>query len=243
MVKKKERFIIWHIIVCIFCFIFVSPLTGMISFAMSENMAAVSSNLNSVDLAGLEGKNYSNIVLFAYFQDQSEGASYFSDTANVNKILDIYNGSHGRSFTNYMSTISYGKFQVMNVFPQYDAENGTINAARLAINSSEAMNGNIDSGILSQVLANVELEESYLDLNEDGIVDNITLILQDGSGADVSTSVSFYPHKGNYPVEKQIAGKRLGTYNVLNTYRLLDSVLADESGLIAHEFFTFSGLP
>lgn len=243
MVKKNERFTICYIITCIFCFIFLSPLAGMTSFAMPENAATESVNLNSADLADLEGKNYSNIVLFAYFQDQPDGAAYFSDTTKVSKILDMYNGSHGRSFTNYMSTISYGKFQVMNVFPQYDAEDGTINAARLTINSSDAMNGNIDSSILSQVLSSVDLEESYLDLDKDGMVDNITVILQGGSGTNVPTSVSLYPHKGNYPEQKQIAGKWLGTYNVLNTYRLLDSFLAEESGLIAHEFLHSLGYP
>ena len=63
-------------------------------------------------------KDYANVVVFAYFKGDAEGASYFQ--TNRAKILGLYDGAKNRSFTNYLSAVSYGKLRVKNYFPQDD---------------------------------------------------------------------------------------------------------------------------
>lgn len=57
-----------------------------------------------------DAKDYANVVVFAYFKGDAEGASYFQ--TNRAKILGLYDGAKNRSFTNYLSAVSYGKLRV-----------------------------------------------------------------------------------------------------------------------------------
>lgn len=69
-------------------------------------------------------QDFANVVLFAYFEDE-EHPDYFNEPSVLDgsktaaeHIQWFYDGAYGRSFTNYMNTISGGKFQVHNIFPQ-----------------------------------------------------------------------------------------------------------------------------
>ena len=67
-------------------------------------------------------QNFANVVLFAHFRgdNASADAKFFVD--NRDKIIKLYDGSYGRSLTNYLKTISYDKFHVKNIFPQDDGQ-------------------------------------------------------------------------------------------------------------------------
>ena len=77
---------------------------------------------NAVYAKASEAKeeNFANIVLFAHFagENSKQDAKYFEE--NRNEIIKLYDGTHGRSATNYLNTISYGKFHLKNIFPQDD---------------------------------------------------------------------------------------------------------------------------
>ena len=190
---------------------------------------------------GTAGKDFANVVLFVYFNDQQN--DYFTDPAKAKKLYDIYNGSYGRSFTNYLRTISYGQFEVLNVIPQYDSASQTIRAVQVPYSTSQALGGNIDSGIIEAALQGVSLDSSCIDLNADGFIDNVTIVMQGGSGETESGSVSYHAHKSDYPGTMTVSGKHIGTYNMLSTYRLADQTVPAGSGVAIHEFLHSLGYP
>ncbi len=159
--------------------------------------------------------------------------------------MEFYDGTYGRSFKNYMSTISDGQFIIQNVFPQWDDASKTVDALELPFKKSEAESGNIDYSIVKYVAENSSLpEDAVVDYDNDGLIDNLTIILQGGTTYDyASTMPSLYPHQSSYPGASSLGGKRISAYNMLNTERLLDSSLADQSGLICHEFLHTLGYP
>lgn len=77
---------------------------------------------NAVYAKASEAKeeNFANIVLFAHFagENSEQDKKYFEE--NRNEIIKLTDGTHGRSATNYLNTISYGKFHLKNIFPQDD---------------------------------------------------------------------------------------------------------------------------
>lgn len=188
-------------------------------------------------------QEFANVVLFAHFSDApEEDAQYFRD--NTNRIMDIYEGDHGRSFTNYMKTISYDKFQVYNIFPQY--KNGVIESYGLSMSEKEAQTKNIDTQIIKELIEHIPgIEDQIVDYDHDGSIDNLTVIINgkldvDAKGAAIPT---MHPHKSNYPGTDRWSNKRIGTYNVLNTYGLMEGSLPAESGVVAHEFLHSLGYP
>ena len=163
-------------------------------------------------------QEFANVVLFAHFSDApEEDAQYFRD--NTNRIMDIYEGDHGRSFTNYMKTISYDKFQVYNIFPQ--CKNGVIESYGLSMSEKEAQTKNIDTQIIKELIEHIPgIEDQIVDYDHDGSIDNLTVIINgkldvEAKGAAIPT---MHPHKSNYPGTDRWSNKRIGTYNVLNTY-------------------------
>lgn len=180
------------------------------------------------------GKNFANLVIFAYFQDQADGESFFQDPANAKKLWDLYEGSSGRSVKNYISTVSYGKVQVLNVLPQYDSASGTIHAVCLSGSASTAQTQNIDTEIVREALAGVNVDGSILDLNRDGILDNVTVILKGGEDRENENSnVSYASHKSDYSGSLQAFGIQVSPYNMQNTDRVLGG---GGSGVLIHEF-------
>lgn len=186
-------------------------------------------------------REFANVVLFAHFNGDTGAAKYFED--NSAELIRLYDGSQGRSVTNYLNTISYGKFHLKNVFPQY--QNGIINSYELpaGINEDDAYAGNIDAQIISAMIQNIGATSETIDYDGDGYIDNITIILLGGSREESNSGVSTYVcHKSDYAEAASWSGKRLGTYNMLNTYVILGTDTSDktrmgsESGVIAHEF-------
>lgn len=97
-------------------------------------------------------RDFANVVLFVHFSgtNASSDASYFADKGNRDKIISYYNGTHGRSMTNYLKTVSYGKFQIHNIFPQDDGTK--ITSCQVTVTEKEAQEKNVDSVIIEQVL-------------------------------------------------------------------------------------------
>ena len=187
--------------------------------------------------------NYANVVLFAYFSDDAEGASYFE--TNRDKIISLYEGNKNRTLTNYMKAVSYNNLRLKNYFPQ---DNGTkITAYELSITEAfAASQGNVDTVIIGELIQNIPgLQDVTVDYNGDGYIDNLTVILRVSDDADVSGS-SFVSHHSTYPTSASYSGKTIGHYNVVNTQSLLgksDSLLKQEAGVLAHEFLHGLGYP
>lgn len=191
-------------------------------------------------------RNFANVVLFAHFKGDTKAAKYFED--NSAELMKLYDGPQGRSVTNYLNTISYGKFHLKNVFPQY--KNGVITSYELAGYESD-YKGKSDARIISEMIQGIGATSEVIDYDGDGYIDNLTIILLCGSkaDADVDDSDIYVCHKSNYSGASW-SGKGIGTYNMLNTYSILGTDTSDKtqilsagSGVIAHEFLHSLGYP
>lgn len=187
-------------------------------------------------------KDFANIVLFAHFSGENaqEDAAFFTNKENRDKIINYYNGTHGRSMTNYLKTVSYGKFQIHNIFPQDDGTK--ITSYGLSMSEKDAQSKNIDSSIIEEIIKSVpEIQGQIVDYDGDGMIDNLTVVMKgvppSGSSSVVPTLVS---HKSDFPDPNvKLYGKNIGTYNMLSTERILDQ----QSGVIIHEFLHSLGYP
>ena len=181
-------------------------------------------------------KNYANVVFFTYFNGDLEGKKYMED--NYKTIMEYYNGSSETSVKNYLKNISYNNFHLYNLFPQIN--DSTFIPIELSITEDDANNSNYDSIIISDVLKKYPNVSGTIDYDNDGIVDNLTIILRNKADNAGSNS-SLVSHKSDYPGGNDItlSNKSLGTYNMLNTY----SIRNTKSSVIIHEFMHSLGYP
>lgn len=186
-------------------------------------------------------RDFANVVLFAYFQGDDAGRAYFENPTARNKIINnVYGTAQSHSFTNYMSTISYGKFNVKNIFPQ---DNGTsIAALEVPVTEADAAMMNCDPAIIQELIGKIPgIQNQIVDYDGDGYIDNLTVVLHSTKEAGDTTSTTLHPHKADYPGNATWSGKRIGSYNMLNTKRM-DS-MSGGVGLVAHEFLHSLGYP
>ena len=181
-------------------------------------------------------RNYANVVFFTYFNGDLEGKKYMED--NYKTIMEYYNGSSETSVKNYLENISYNNFHLYNLFPQIN--DSTFIPIELSITEDDANNSNYDSIIISDVLRKYPNVSGTIDYDNDGIVDNLTIILRNKADNAGSNS-SLVSHKSDYPGGNDItlSNKSLGTYNMLNTY----SIRNTKSSVIIHEFMHSLGYP
>ena len=181
-------------------------------------------------------RNYANVVFFTYFNGDLEGKKYMED--NYKTIMEYYNGSSETSVKNYLENISYNNFHLYNLFPQIN--DSTFIPIELSITEDDANNSNYDSIIISDVLKKYPNVSGAIDYDNDGIVDNLTIILRNKADNAGSNS-SLVSHKSDYPGGNDItlSNKSLGTYNMLNTY----SIRNTKSSVIIHEFMHSLGYP
>ena len=181
-------------------------------------------------------RNYANVVFFTYFNGDLEGKKYMED--NYKTIMEYYNGSSETSVKNYLKNISYNNFHLYNLFPQIN--DSTFIPIELSITEDDANNSNYDSIIISDVLKKYPNVSGTIDYDNDGIVDNLTIILRNKADNAGSNS-SLVSHKSDYPGGNDItlSNKSLGTYNMLNTY----SIRNTKSSVIIHEFMHSLGYP
>lgn len=177
-----------------------------------------------------ENKKETNIVLFGYFNNYTadEANEYYK--TNLASIMKIIDGSNGRSFKNYIKSISYGKLEIENIFPQYSG--GNIVPVNVGVSEDDANVMNYDVSVIDALLSNMpSIADKIVDKDGDGYVDNVMLIVMNKTNEAVS-GTTLVPHKGDYTGSTEINNKKIGTYNMFGTYRLLN----EKTGLVAHEF-------
>ena len=161
---------------------------------------------------GKQPEEFANVVLFAHFaDDENVATAYFSDPENKKEILEIYDGAHGRSFTNYLNTVSYGQFQIKNIFPQAGGDGQGISSYKLPMSRSEAKD-DIDVTIIGELVkADLVPRDAMVDYNGDGLIDNLTVILY----SDTDSGRTLTSHHAYYP-----GGNGIGHYTMFTTYSL-----------------------
>lgn len=181
-----------------------------------------------------EKEQFANVVLFAYFKGDTEGRDYLIN--NTQNMLEMYNGTGELSVKGYLNKISYGKFELKNIFPQYDGNK--IIPYELPCSIDGLDKNNLDYTIIHSLITSISDIKDKLDYNNDGFIDNFSIVLKGGSSS-VESNSTLVSHKSDYGSDESWSGKRIGTYNMLNTYSIENS----GAGVIAHEFMHSLGYP
>lgn len=175
-----------------------------------------------------------NLVFFAQFADYN--GNFMEDNNYTDTFIDMCNDtSNIKSFSGYINAISYGQTQTKCYFPQY--ENNIITPYQLK-HSKEDYTSQFN--ISSEVILNVDVpEETPLDGNNDGLIDNIIIVIE---GSSQSTDDILWPCKFD-EYGYTINGLGTSTVNLHNTYSLFESIISGGAGVLCHEFLHSLGYP
>ncbi len=174
-----------------------------------------------------------NIVLFAQFEDT---ASYNFMDGRVEEIEEMCSRTDTvRSLAGYINTISYGQMNTVCHFPQL--ENGSITPYQFSQDESAYLNAELAA---IEAVENIAVpEDTPLDGNDDGVVDNIILIV-DASAEN--TDSLFWPcafHLNGL----EINGKSTGMMNLHNSSSIFENFVSGGAGVLCHEFMHSIGYP
>ncbi len=207
-----------------------------------------SANLGSITTQAATTR-MANVVLFVDFADTDHsehgdnliGECYLENPATTIELFDG-NDSVNTGMKQYLDTISYGQLELVNIFPQYDAVSNTITPYTVSGNASDYAGGTA-SVLLSEVLEKLEASGTLTedaDLNDDGIVDNITLVVAytalDEEGNDI-----FVSHKASVGGIMTLGDLKVNDYNLVTESGAYLGL--QQSGLLIHEFMHTLGYP
>lgn len=207
-----------------------------------------------------------NLVVFVKFADDTRdiyNANYDSGSSQRNnwdlikKMYDYsldhdytYNADYDDSFKNYIATISEGKVNVTNYFPQQYADGTGVTTYTLANSKASYTDG---SQIVTEVMAalgNGSISTSGLDVSnlshiENGVMDSLMVVVQ---GASSGEDDAIHPHKAQYGGLETVLGLRVCNYVILPSDSLVTADASYEGapaaqGVIAHEFLHVLGFP
>lgn len=184
--------------------------------------------------SGKASEDFANVIFFAYFKGDTEGKDFLIN--NFDNYKNIYSGEGELTVRGYLNKVSYGQFNLVNVFPQY--KGNTLVPVELSCSADGLENENMDYIIIQNIINSVPEISDNLDYNNDGFIDNFSIILKGGSASAASNS-TLVNHKSDYAGDDTWSGKRLGSYNMLNTYGITNN----GTGMITHEFMHSLGYP
>ncbi len=181
--------------------------------------------------------NFANLVLFVQFP---ETKGNFMTSAYTDKAVRYYTDTtYPKSLVSYMNTISYGMFHVETYIPQLF--NNVIQP--IVLDNSRTFYTD-DHAVSKEVLGKAKTliqANTNLDFDNDGFVDNITLIFAGDSGERLTT---FYAHKFSYDAPDDLFNnKSVGTINIQMGDDLFGTSTLSGPGVIAHEFMHSLGYP
>lgn len=174
-----------------------------------------------------------NIVLFAQFDD-TEGYNFMDN--RVEEIEEMCSKTDtNRSLSGYIETVSYGQMNVECHFPQL--ENGVITPYNFMQDESSYLNAELAA---IEAVENIAVpEDTPLDGNNDGYVDNIILIV-DASAEN--TDSLFWPCAFSLN-GLDINGKSTGMINIHNSTSIFENYVSGGAGVLCHEFMHSIGYP
>lgn len=192
--------------------------------------------------AGTAAVQTANVVVVVEFADttHTDHSEYSCLSKNPSSLVDSFNGEYIRSMKNYLSAVSNGRLQVSNLFPQYHEAGGALQGYKLpheeAYYVAQGMK-NIGTAIIQDILGELQRDLSArndLDLEKDGEIDNLTLVLPSNSAGKAPVD----SHQSRYFGSETVNGLRIGNYVVLSEYDL-----ALGASVASHEFLHTRGYP
>ena len=169
-------------------------------------------------------------------------SNYSYSGSNAIYFKDIYTKSTA-SLSHYIYTVSDGKVQVNNYFPQEQTD-GSLAVITLPGSAYDYLNqANIEDSVfmaavvqaMQQTTFSTKLSARELDSwNADGYIDNLTILVQG------SNTGSFTSHKSDYAGNQEVCfGLKVGSYNILPT----ESIRSYGYSVASHEFMHTLGAP
>lgn len=209
--------------------------------------------MTALPVKGADPQKIANMVIFVKMKGDTRDVFNASSTTtwgsvnyNWQLIRDMYDGGTGssgdNSFSNYIKTISEGRVEVVNVFPQeYIGSDGVARVRTLELSQSRY---DQDSQMITEVLAAinngiipVDTSQTKLDNLNRGILDTLTIIVQ---GDNINGQKHSYRAQYGGTETFGAAGLRVSEYNALCSSSLVTddgSVgVSAQQGVIAHEF-------
>lgn len=202
-----------------------------------------------------------NLVFFLRSQsDGDNGVDVYNkvfdhgtyQTYNWDDIKKMYNTGNSyqydNSFRNYISVITEGKVEVVNVFPQELSADEAHPKGSVAVYTLKKDYYDTDSELIAEVIealnqGQIPMTREKVDYLSSGIVDNVTFILQ----GDTIPGGKQEAHKSDYSGEETFSGLRICSYNMIPSDSLVSEAqsvhISSEQGVIAHEFLHTLGLP
>lgn len=215
-----------------------------------------------------EPQSITNLVIFVKYNgdsrdifnaEQDYGTYKVNNWDSIKKMYgpnvqhDYLNGTdYDNSFQNYIYVISEQKVRVTSIFPQENASGTAVNTYELQQSSyftegemvREVLNA-LNSGVINNEDGTFDLSQYRLDNRQNGLVDNLTIVIQGDAGEDRNNII--YPHKSQYSGQETLNGCRIFNYNILPSAVLVtdDASMGvkQAQGVIAHEFLHVLGLP
>ncbi len=214
-----------------------------------------------------ETANASNLVVFVNFSDTTGISAtgynaaypYYSEANGIRtkweylkKRFNEKNMDYTTTFRDYLGIISSGNHDVLSVFPQDNADAGTVSYITLdnpcSYYADYDAQGN-DYALVSDTIAKLnatypDLDTSTIDLNADGVVDNLLIV------PTAKADGTFTSHKsvaaGWSSQVGSTAAKDVVSYNVVETTfddssgSVMDSL---DYETVAHEYLHSLGVP
>lgn len=183
-----------------------------------------------------------NVVIVVDFADtvHTDHPAYSCLSQEPSSMVDSFNGDYPRSMKNYISAFSCGQLQVTNIFPQYKEPDAALQTYRLPHSEKYYVDQgmqNIGSAIIQDILGDLQRDlsaRSDLDLERDGEIDNLTLVIP----SDRAGRAPIASHQSCYFGNETVSGLRIGNYVVLSEYDL-----ALGASVASHEFLHTRGYP
>lgn len=207
--------------------------------------------------------NFSNLVLFVKFKDDTRdifNAKYTYEGYNTNNWTNIKNMFNKNiqytkvddSFKKYIDIVTNGKVKINNIFLQQNKNESYINTYTLNGNESDYSSGDAIVEEISDALKSGKINNNFGNIKYDnvdnGILDNLMIIIQGHNLSDGDVSSLLVNHKTDYCGNKKIHGLAVSKYIILNSSSLVtdDATIGASqsgSGVISHEFLHVLGLP
>lgn len=194
-------------------------------------------------------EHFANLVVFVHFQGDG-GENYMNEpkqgSGNRTPAQDSFeywsNESKSiKSLSNYLKAVSYDQFRVQDYLPQRDESTGAVSVYELSAEAKSNEYLLVKETINAVKREHPRISEKILDYNQDGLVDNLTIVAYSDRRVDGYDEI-LHSHKTDYNGDDKIGGKRVCAYNILNSYSVFQDGLSAE-GVICHEFLHTIGFP
>ena len=241
---------------------FIKKVTGMVAaVSLAVGMIVLPDNISGtirkVDAAQPVVKAANVVVVVKFAGDTSDYSVSGYNKAYTSAIEGAprtyweyfqrtFNGQNDKfwkgSFKEYFYDVSGGRHQVDSVFPQTN-DDGTVTYIEMD-NTVDNYKGATGEALMIDEIAR-KLDEAYpsydgaqLDLNNDGIIDNLMII------PSVTSQNQFTPHSSTGGNTSSFAGRKIGAYNVIEnrTSAALPTGMFDIH-TAAHEYIHTFGIP